>query len=158
LEADLFNSGVRPAINVGISVSRVGGSAQIKPMKKVAGTLKLDQAQYRELEAFAKFGSDLDAATMNVINKGRRNVEILKQTVNDPMSVEKQVAIIYLGTKGMLNSVPVEKIKAFEVAFLSVMESKHADTLEALRKGAWGDQEIATIEAVAKDVLPGYTA
>jgi F-type H+-transporting ATPase subunit alpha len=158
LEADLFNSGVRPAINVGISVSRVGGSAQIKPMKKVAGTLKLDQAQYRELEAFAKFGSDLDAATMNVINKGRRNVEILKQTVNDPMSVEKQVAIIYLGTKGMLNSVPVEKIKAFEVAFLSVMESKHADVLEALRKGAWGDQEIATIEAVAKDVLPGYTA
>ncbi len=158
LEADLFNSGVRPAINVGISVSRVGGSAQIKPMKKVAGTLKLDQAQYRELEAFAKFGSDLDAATMNVINKGRRNVEILKQTVNDPMSVEKQVAIIYLGTKGMLNAVPVEKVKAFEQAFLAVMENKHAGVLEAIRKGAWGDGEIATIEAAAKDVLPGYTA
>ena len=158
LEADLFNSGVRPAINVGISVSRVGGSAQIKPMKKVAGTLKLDQAQYRELEAFAKFGSDLDAATMNVINKGRRNVEILKQTVNDPMSVEKQVAIIYLGTKGMLNAVPVEKVKAFEQAFLAVMENKHADVLAAIRKGAWGDTEIATIEAAAKDVLPGYTA
>ena len=158
LEADLFNSGVRPAINVGISVSRVGGSAQIKPMKKVAGTLKLDQAQYRELEAFAKFGSDLDAATMNVINKGRRNVEILKQTVNDPMSVEKQVAIIYLGTKGMLNAVPVEKVKAFEQAFLAVMENKHAGVLGAIRKGAWGDGEIATIEAAAKDVLPGYTA
>ena len=142
LEADLFNSGVRPAINVGISVSRVGGSAQIKPMKKVAGTLKLDQAQYRELEAFAKFGSDLDAATMNVINKGRRNVEILKQKVNDPMSVEKQVAIIYIGTKGMLNAVPVEKVKAFENAFIAYMESKHQDVLDALRGGAWGDAQI----------------
>src|SRR5210317_2162398 len=114
LEADLFNSGVRPAINVGISVSRVGGSAQIKPMKKVSGTLKLDQAQYRELEAFAKFGSDLDAATMSVINKGERNVEILKQGVNAPMSVAHQVAIIYVGTKGKLNKVPVNKVKAFE--------------------------------------------
>ena len=145
LEADLFNSGVRPAINVGISVSRVGGSAQIKPMKKVAGTLKLDQAQYRELEAFAKFGSYLDAATMNVINKGRRNVEILKQKVNDPMSVEKQVAIIYIGTKGMLNAVPVEKVKAFENAFLAYMESKHQDVLDALRGGAWGDAQIEAI-------------
>ncbi|MDX5404634.1 MAG: F0F1 ATP synthase subunit alpha, partial [Bacteroidota bacterium] len=129
LEADLFNSGIRPAINVGISVSRVGGSAQIKPMKKVAGTLKLDQAQYRELEAFAKFGSDLDAATMSVINKGKRNVEILKQGVNQPMSVEKQVAIIYLGTKGMLKKVPVDKVKEFETEFLDYMDAKHKDTL-----------------------------
>jgi F-type H+-transporting ATPase subunit alpha len=158
LEADLFNSGVRPAINVGISVSRVGGSAQIKPMKKVAGTLKLDQAQYRELEAFAKFGSDLDAATMNVINKGRRNVEILKQKVNDPMSVEKQVAIIYIGTKGMLNNVPVDKVKAFENGFIEYMESKHQDVLDALRSGAWGDAQIEAIEKAAKEVLPAYTA
>jgi F-type H+-transporting ATPase subunit alpha len=158
LEADLFNSGVRPAINVGISVSRVGGSAQIKPMKKVAGTLKLDQAQYRELEAFAKFGSDLDAATMNVINKGRRNVEILKQKVNDPMSVEKQVAIIYVGTKAMLNSVPVDKIKAFENGFLEYMESKHQDVLDAIRGGAWGDAQIEAIEKAAKEVLPAYQA
>jgi F-type H+-transporting ATPase subunit alpha len=156
LEADLFNSGVRPAINVGISVSRVGGSAQIKPMKKVAGTLKLDQAQYRELEAFAKFGSDLDAATMNVINKGRRNVEILKQSVNSPMSVEKQVAIIYIGTKGMLNSVPVNKIKAFEVAFIEYMEAKHRKILDAIRGGAWGDAEIGAIEAAAKEIIPAY--
>jgi F-type H+-transporting ATPase subunit alpha len=156
LEADLFNSGVRPAINVGISVSRVGGSAQIKPMKKVAGTLKLDQAQYRELEAFAKFGSDLDAATMNVINKGRRNVEILKQSVNSPMSVEKQVAIIYIGTKGMLNSVPVNKIKAFEVAFIEYMEAKHRNVLDAIRGGAWGDSEIGAIEAAAKEIIPAY--
>jgi len=156
LEADLFNSGVRPAINVGISVSRVGGSAQIKPMKKVAGTLKLDQAQYRELEAFAKFGSDLDAATMNVINKGRRNVEILKQSVNSPMSVEKQVAIIYIGTKGMLNNVPVNKVKAFENAFIEYMEAKHRNVLDAIRSGAWGDAEIGAIEAAAKEIIPAY--
>ena len=156
LEADLFNSGVRPAINVGISVSRVGGSAQIKPMKKVAGTLKLDQAQYRELEAFAKFGSDLDAATMNVINKGRRNVEILKQSVNSPMSVEKQVAIIYIGTKGMLNNVPVNKVKAFENAFIEYMEAKHRNVLDAIRGGAWGDAEIGAIEAAAKEIIPAY--
>jgi len=156
LEADLLNSGVRPAINVGISVSRVGGSAQIKPMKKVAGTLKLDQAQYRELEAFAKFGSDLDAATMNVINKGRRNVEILKQSVNTPMSVEKQVAIIYIGTKGMLNNVPVNKVKAFENAFIEYMEAKHRNVLDAIRSGAWGDAEIGAIEAAAKEIIPAY--
>ncbi len=156
LESDLFNSGVRPAINVGISVSRVGGSAQIKPMKKVAGTLKLDQAQFRELEAFAKFGSDLDAATMAVINKGRRNVEILKQSVNSPLSVEKQVAIIYLGTKGMLNKVPVDKVRDFEVAFLEYMESKHADALEQISNGKWTDDQSKAIEAAAKEVLPNY--
>ncbi|NVK05531.1 MAG: F0F1 ATP synthase subunit alpha, partial [Flavobacteriia bacterium] len=156
LESDLFNSGVRPAINVGISVSRVGGNAQIKPMKKVSGTLKLDQAQFRELEAFAKFGSDLDAATMAVINKGRRNVEILKQSVNSPLSVEKQTAIIYLGTKGMLNKVPVERVREFEVAFLDYMESKYADTLSAISAGKWTDAESKAIEAAAKEVLPNY--
>ena len=113
LESDLFNSGVRPAINVGISVSRVGGSAQIKSMKKIAGTLKLDQAQFRELEAFAKFGSDLDSATLNVIEKGQRNVEILKQSQNDPFKVEDQIAIIYAGNKNLLKEVPVDKIKDF---------------------------------------------
>jgi F-type H+-transporting ATPase subunit alpha len=124
LESDLFNSGVRPAINVGISVSRVGGSAQIKSMKKVAGTLKLDQAQFRELEAFAKFGSDLDAATLNVIEKGKRNVEILKQAQNDPFTVEDQVAIIYAGSKNLLRSVPVESVKAFEQSFLETLRKK----------------------------------
>ena len=156
LESDLFNSGVRPAINVGISVSRVGGNAQIKPMKKVAGTLKLDQAQYRELEAFAKFGSDLDAATMSVINKGSRNVEILKQGVNAPMPVENQVAIIYLGTKGMLNAVPVKKIKAFENAFIEFLLAKHKGLLEDLRNSKWGKDQSDAIEAAAKEVLPNF--
>ena len=118
LESNLFNAGIRPAINVGISVSRVGGSAQIKSMKKVSGTLKLDQAQFRELEAFSKFGSDLDAATMSVLDKGKRNVEVLKQGQYSPLSVEKQVAIIYLGTNGLLKDVPVDKVREFEDAFL----------------------------------------
>ncbi len=134
LESDLFNSGVRPAINVGISVSRVGGSAQIKSMKKVAGTLKLDQAQFRELEAFAKFGSDLDAATLNVIEKGKRNVEILKQSQNDPFKVEEQVAIIYAGSKNLLRSVPVEKVKEYEQAYLETLRSKHAKVLATLKR------------------------
>ena len=158
LEADLFNSGVRPAINVGISVSRVGGSAQIKPMKKVSGTLKLDQAQYRELEAFAKFGSDLDAATMSVINKGQRNVEILKQGVNAPMNVAHQVAIIYVGTKGKLNKVPVDKVKAFENALIEYMEANQKDALNAISAGKWSDAEIAAIEAATAEVLPNYEA
>ncbi|MCK5824001.1 MAG: F0F1 ATP synthase subunit alpha [Ichthyobacteriaceae bacterium] len=135
LEGDLFNSGIRPAINVGISVSRVGGSAQIKAMKKVAGTLRTDQAQYRELEAFAKFGSDLDAATLNVIEKGRRNVEILKQAEASPMKVEEQVAIIYAGSRGLLMDVPVKKIKEFEVEFIEYLRNKNADTLGELKKG-----------------------
>jgi F-type H+-transporting ATPase subunit alpha len=156
LEADLFNSGVRPAINVGISVSRVGGAAQIKPMKKVAGTLKLDQAQYRELEAFAKFGSDLDAATMSVLNKGSRNVEILKQGVNSPMSVQKQVAIIYLGTKGMLNKIPTNRVREFEKQFLSYMEAKHSDALDAMAAGKWGDEQSSAIEAAAREIIPGF--
>jgi len=158
LEADLFNSGVRPAINVGISVSRVGGSAQIKPMKKVSGTLKLDQAQYRELEAFAKFGSDLDAATMAVINKGERNVEILKQGVNAPMSVAHQVAIIYVGTKGKLNKVPTNKVKAFEVALIEYMEANQKAALDSIAAGKWTDAEIAAIEASVAEVLPTYEA
>ncbi len=158
LEADLFNSGVRPAINVGISVSRVGGSAQIKPMKKVSGTLKLDQAQYRELEAFAKFGSDLDAATMAVINKGERNVEILKQGVNQPMSVAHQVAIIYVGVKGKLNKVPTNQVKAFESALIEYMEANKKDALNAIATGKWSDAEIDAIEASVAEVLPNYEA
>src|SRR5210317_1114380 len=158
LEADLFNSGVRPAINVGISVSRVGGSAQIKPMKKVSGTLKLDQAQFRELEAFAKFGSDLDAATLNVINKGERNVEILKQGVNAPMSVAHQVAIIYVGTKGKLNKVPVNQVKAFESALIEYMEANKKDALNSIAGGKWTDAEIDAIEASIAEVLPNYEA
>ena len=156
LESDLFNSGVRPAINVGISVSRVGGSAQIKSMKKVSGTLKLDQAQYRELEAFAKFGSDLDAATMAVINKGQRNVEILKQGVNSPLPVEKQAAIIYVGTKAMLNNVPVAKVREFEVEFLDYMDNKHRDVLDQLKAGKLTDEIKDTIEKVAKDLAAKY--
>lgn len=156
LEANLFNSGVRPAINVGISVSRVGGSAQIKSMKKVAGTLKLDQAQYRELEAFAKFGSDLDAATMSVLDKGAKNVEILKQKQNSPMTVEKQVAIIYCGTKGLMRQVPVNKIKDFEESFLGVMETSHKNILEELRAGKLTDEVTSTIEKVAAEVASQF--
>ena len=156
LESDLFNSGVRPAINVGISVSRVGGSAQIKSMKKVAGTLKLDQAQYRELEAFAKFGSDLDAATLNVIEKGKRNVEILKQAQNDPYTVEDQVAIIYAGSKNLLRNVPVEKIKEFERDFIEFLNAKHRDTLDALKAGKLTDEITDTLTAVCKDLSSKY--
>ena len=152
LESDLFNSGVRPAINVGISVSRVGGSAQIKSMKKVAGTLKLDQAQYRELEAFAKFGSDLDATTMGVLEKGKRNVEVLKQGVNSPLPVEEQVAIIYLGTKGKLSNVPVDKVRAFEKAFLNEMKASHRDVLDQIKKGIIDDSITDTIETVGEKV------
>jgi F-type H+-transporting ATPase subunit alpha len=156
LESNLFNSGVRPAINVGISVSRVGGNAQIKSMKKVAGTLKLDQAQYRELEAFAKFGSDLDAATMSVLNKGKRNVEILKQKQYSPMPVEKQIAIIYLGTKGLLGNIPVEKIKQFEDAYLTYLETNHKATLDGLKAGQLTDEITATLEKVAADMSKHY--
>ena len=156
LESDLFNSGVRPAINVGISVSRVGGSAQIKSMKKVAGTLKLDQAQYRELEAFAKFGSDLDAATMNVIEKGKRNVEILKQNQNDPFTVEDQVAIIYAGSKNLLRDVPVEKVKEFERDYLELLGAKHRDALDSLKAGKLTDSTIDTLSNVAKDLAARY--
>jgi F-type H+-transporting ATPase subunit alpha len=156
LESDLFNSGVRPAINVGISVSRVGGSAQIKSMKKVAGTLKLDQAQFRELEAFAKFGSDLDAATLNVIEKGRRNVEILKQAQNDPFTVEDQVAIIYAGSKNLLREVPVNKVKEFERAYLELLNAKHRKVLDDLKAGKLTDKVIETLTKVASDLSANY--
>ncbi len=156
LESDLFNSGVRPAINVGISVSRVGGNAQIKSMKKVAGTLKLDQAQFRELEAFAKFGSDLDAATMNVIEKGKRNVEILKQSVNDPFTVEDQVAIIYAGSKNLLRNVPVNKVKEFEKDYLEYLNAKYRSTLDQLKAGKFTDEITTVLETAAKETAAKY--
>ena len=158
LESDLFNSGVRPAINVGISVSRVGGNAQTKSMKKTSGTLKLDQAQYRELEAFAKFGSDLDAATKGVLEKGARNVEILKQPQFSPLSVGKQVAIIYLGTKGLLKNVPVDQVRKFEEEFLMKMEADHKDTLDALSAGKYTDELTGVVETVAADISKNYKA
>ncbi|MFN4853927.1 MAG: F0F1 ATP synthase subunit alpha [Bacteroidota bacterium] len=158
LESNLFNSGVRPAINVGISVSRVGGNAQIKSMKKVAGTLKLDQAQYRELEAFAKFGSDLDAATKSVLEKGARNVEILKQGQFSPLSVEKQIAIIYCGTKGLLRDVPVNKIREFETEYLMVLENRHPQVLSDLRAGKYTDEITGLLESVAKDVAKKFAS
>jgi F-type H+-transporting ATPase subunit alpha len=152
LESNLFNSGVRPAINVGISVSRVGGNAQIKSMKKVAGTLKLDQAQYRELEAFAKFGSDLDAATKSVIDKGARNVEILKQPQFSPVTVEKQIAIIYLGTQGLLQNIPVNSVKEFEHDYLNVLDIRNKDVLDKLRGGVIDDSVTDVLKTVAKEV------
>lgn len=158
LESNLFNAGVRPAINVGVSVSRVGGSAQIKSMKKVSGTLKLDQAAYRELEAFAKFGSDLDAATQGILEKGKRNVEILKQPQYSPVSVEKQVAIIYLGSKGLLSAVPVERIKEFETHFLTTLEKRHPETLESFKAGKLDKDMLAKVEALAAELSKGYSA
>ncbi|AXT61796.1 F0F1 ATP synthase subunit alpha [Aquimarina sp. AD10] len=158
LTSDLFNSGVRPAINVGISVSRVGGSAQIKSMKKVAGTLKLDQAQFRELEAFAKFGSDLDAATLNVIEKGKRNVEILKQAQNDPYTVEDQIAIIYAGSKNLLRDVPVNKIKEFEGDFIEYLNAKHRDTLDTLKAGKLTDEVTDVLLSACKEISAKYKA
>jgi len=156
LDVDLFNSGVRPAINVGISVSRVGGNAQIKSMKKVAGTLKLDQAQYRELEAFSKFGSDLDAATLSVLEKGRRNVEILKQGQFEPYRVEDQTAIIFAGTKGLLKDVPENKVKDFEKEYLDFLKTKHSDVLESLAKGVFTTAETNVLEEVAKSIASAY--
>ncbi|OZV70788.1 F0F1 ATP synthase subunit alpha [Winogradskyella aurantia] len=158
LDGDLFNSGVRPAINVGISVSRVGGNAQIKSMKKVAGTLKLDQAQFRELEAFAKFGSDLDASTLNVIEKGKRNVEILKQAQNDPYTVEDQIAIIYAGSKNLLRDVPVEQVKEFERNYLELLNVKYRDTLDTLKAGKLTDEVMDTLTSVAKELSAKYRA
>jgi F-type H+-transporting ATPase subunit alpha len=158
LESDLFLSGVRPAVNVGISVSRVGGSAQIKSMKKVAGTLKLDQAQYRELEAFSKFGSDLDAATKAILDKGAKNVEILKQGQYSPYTVEKQVAIIYCGTKGLLSDVPLDKVKEFERDFIQELELKHKDTLDALAAGKYTDNETKVLDEVAAKVASSFKA
>ena len=156
LETNLFNSGIRPAINVGISVSRVGGNAQIKSMKKVAGTLKLDQALYREMEAFSKFGGDLDAATKNVLDKGARNVEILKQPQYTPFSVEKQVAIIYLGTNGLIKDVPVNRVREFEDHFLMEMENKMPDLLGEFKKGNLPEDGIKKMVEMAKQLIPQY--
>ncbi len=156
LEGNLFNAGIRPAINVGISVSRVGGNAQIKSMKKVAGTLKLDQALYRELEAFSKFGGDLDAATKSVIDKGARNVEILKQAQYTPFTVEKQVAIIYLGTQGLLREVAVKNVKEFEAHFLMEMENKLPEVLAAFKKGDLPEDGLNKMVELAKGLMPQY--
>jgi len=156
LESNLFNAGVRPAINVGISVSRVGGSAQIKSMKKVSGTLKLDQAQYRELEAFAKFGSDLDAATKAVLDKGARNVEILKQAQYSPMTVENQVAIIYLGTKGLLKNVATNRVKEFERVFLLKLGERHPEVLSTFKSGKLDKEATKLVEALAAEIAPEF--
>jgi F-type H+-transporting ATPase subunit alpha len=156
LESNLFNSGIRPAINVGISVSRVGGNAQIKSMKKVAGTLKLDQAQYRELEAFSKFGSDLDAATKSVLDKGARNVEMLKQAQFSPFTVEKQVAIVYAGTKNLMRNVPVDKVKEFEAEYLQQLELRHPEVLKALKAGKFDDELTGVLDTVAKEISSKY--
>jgi F-type H+-transporting ATPase subunit alpha len=156
LESNLFNAGVRPAINVGISVSRVGGNAQIKSMKKVAGTLKLDQAQYRELEAFSKFGSDLDAATKSVLDKGARNVELLKQAQFSPETVEKQVAILYVGTKNLMRNVPVNKVKAFEHEFIQQLDQRYPEVLQGLKAGKLDDTITTALETVAKELGDKY--
>ena len=156
LETNLFNSGIRPAINVGISVSRVGGNAQIKSMKKVAGTLKLDQAQFRELEAFAKFGSDLDAATQLAIDRGRRNQEVLKQPQYSPVPVEQQVAIIYASTKGLIDKVPVDRVKEFQEDYLTVLSGQYADTMTAFRAGKFDDTLTGVLEKVAKEIAAKY--
>lgn len=156
LESDLFNSGVRPAINVGISVSRVGGNAQIKSMKKVSGTLKLDQAQYKELEAFAKFGSDLDASTLAVISKGERNVELLKQPVNSPLPVDSQVAMIYAGTENLLRNVPIRKVKEFQIEYIEFLRSKHPDTMAAIKAGKIDDSITSVLKQAANDLASKY--
>jgi F-type H+/Na+-transporting ATPase subunit alpha len=156
LESNLFNAGIRPAINVGISVSRVGGNAQIKSMKKVAGTLKLDQAQFRELEAFAKFGSDLDASTKLTIERGRRNQEMLKQPQYSPVAVEQQVAIIYCTTNGLLDKVPVDKVKAFENEFSMMLSAQYPNALADLKKGKLSDDATAAIRKVAVDLAGRY--
>ncbi len=153
LESNLFNAGVRPAINVGISVSRVGGTAQIKSMKKVAGTLKLDQAQYRELEAFSKFGSDLDATTLAILNKGAKNVEILKQEQYAPLPVEKQVAIIFCGSKGLLSELPIEKVKEFEKEYLDFLELRHKKVLDKIKEGKIEEEQEELLKAVARDII-----
>ena len=158
LETNLFNSGIRPAINVGISVSRVGGNAQIKSMKKVAGTLKLDQAQFRELEAFAKFGSDLDASTKLTIERGRRNLEILKQPQFSPQKVEDQVAVIYAATNGLLDQVPVNRVREFEKEFTQTMQSRHPEVLQSLKAGKLDDTITGAIRQVAKDLSASYAS
>lgn len=152
LETNLFNSGIRPAINVGISVSRVGGNAQIKSMKKVSGTLKIDQAQFRELEAFSKFGSDLDASTQAILDKGRRNVQILIQPQSSPMKVEEEVAIIYCGVNNLMRNIPINRIAEFEKTFISNLNYDHADVLSRIKQGQLDDEIISVLKKVANDV------
>jgi F-type H+-transporting ATPase subunit alpha len=157
LETGLFNAGIRPAVNVGISVSRVGGNAQVKAMKKIAGTLKTDQAQYRELEAFTKFGGDMDAVTRATLDKGRKNAELLIQPQYKPLPVEKEIAIIYVGTQGLLANVPVEKVREFETAFLELLEMKHKeDVLDILRQGILNEEVEAKMKNVATDIARNY--
>jgi len=157
LESNLFNAGVRPAINVGISVSRVGGSAQIKSMKKVAGTLKLDQAQFRELEAFAKFGSDLDASTKLIIERGRRNLEILKQGQYSPVAVERQVAIIFASTNGYLDTVNVRRVREFEIEYVNQLEARYPEVLAGLKAGKLDDHITSTLKKVALELAKSYS-
>jgi F-type H+-transporting ATPase subunit alpha len=157
LETGLFNAGIRPAINVGISVSRVGGNAQVKAMKKIAGTLKTDQAQYRELEAFTKFGGDMDQVTKMTLDKGKKNAELLIQPQYHPLPVEKEIAIIYCGTKGLLYDIPVEKVRDFETAFLEVLELKYKkDVLEELKKGIMTEDVEKVLKQVAQDVAKDF--
>jgi F-type H+/Na+-transporting ATPase subunit alpha len=156
LESSLFNAGVRPAINVGISVSRVGGAAQIKSMRRVAGTLKLDQAQYRELEAFAKFGSDLDPTTKKTIERGRRNVEVLKQPQFSPLPIEQQVAIVYASTNGFLDTLPVNKVRQFENRYLTLLTTEHKNMLEEIRQGIFNDHIADTLKVVAIDLTKSF--
>ena len=156
LESDLFNQGFRPAINVGISVSRVGGSAQIKSMKKVAGTLKIDQAQYRELESFSKFSSDMDAVTAMTLDRGRKNNQLLIQPQYSPMPVGEQVAILYCGTHGLMAPVPVEKVRECQDSFLEIMRNSHKDVIDLLGSGKIDDNATAVIEKVMADVAGQY--
>ena len=156
LESDLFNQGFRPAINVGISVSRVGGSAQIKSMKKVAGTLKIDQAQYRELESFSKFSSDMDAVTAMTLDRGRKNNQLLIQPQYSPMPVGEQVAILYCGTHGLMAPVPVEKVRECQDSFLEIMRNSHKDVIDLLGSGKIDDNATAVIEKVMADVTGQY--
>jgi F-type H+-transporting ATPase subunit alpha len=156
LETNLFNAGIRPAINVGISVSRVGGAAQIKSMKKVAGTLKLDQAQFRELEAFSKFGSDLDASTKLTIERGRRNTEVLKQPQYAPVPVEEQVAMILASTKGYIDKVPVDKVKEFEKEFIGLLRAQHQAVLDNFRVGKFEDADVETVKKAALEMAAKY--
>lgn len=156
LESSLFNGGIRPAINVGISVSRVGGNAKIKSMKQIAGTLKLDQAQYRELEAFSKFGSDLDPATQELLNKGQKNTEILKQGQYKPMPVEKQIAVIWLGVENLLRAIPIEKLKEFEKEYLDYLDTNEPDILNTLKEGIFTDEMKAKLKSIVLDLIESY--
>ena len=159
LETNLFNAGIRPAVNVGISVSRVGGNAQIKAMKKVAGTLKTDQAQYRELEAFTKFGGDMDAVTRATLDKGRKNAELLIQPQYSPIPVEKEIALIYVGTQGLLSKVPVENVRAFESSFLDVLEMKYRkEVLDVLKQGTLNEDVEQILRTVALEIAENYKA